>query len=75
VLQAAIIGRGSTIRDYVGGSGLRGTYQGEFRVYGRTGEPCPACATTIAMIRLTGRASHFCPTCQGRGPRRAKSIQ
>jgi formamidopyrimidine-DNA glycosylase len=75
VLHAAIAGRGSTIRDYVGGSGLMGTYQGEFRVYGRTGEPCPTCSATIDMIRLAGRSSHFCPNCQGRGPRRRKSIQ
>jgi formamidopyrimidine-DNA glycosylase len=75
VLHAAIAGRGSTIRDYVGGSGLMGTYQGEFRVYGRTGEPCPICSVFIRMIRLAGRASHFCPNCQGRGPRRRNSIQ
>jgi formamidopyrimidine-DNA glycosylase len=75
VLRAAITGRGSTIRDYVGGSGLMGTYQGAFRVYGRTGKPCPACSTVIHMVRLAGRASHFCPNCQGRGPRRSKSIQ
>jgi formamidopyrimidine-DNA glycosylase len=66
VLHAAIAGRGSTIRDYVGGSGLMGTYQGEFRVYGRTGEPCPTCATSIRMVRLAGRASHYCPRCQPR---------
>jgi formamidopyrimidine-DNA glycosylase len=75
VLQAAINGRGSTIRDYVGGSGLMGTYQGEFRVYGRTAKPCPSCSATIDLIRLAGRASHFCPNCQGRGPQRRKSIQ
>jgi formamidopyrimidine-DNA glycosylase len=75
VLHAAIAGRGSTIRDYVGGSGLMGTYQGEFRVYGRAGEPCPTCATPIRMVRLAGRASHFCPACQKRGPVRRKSIQ
>jgi formamidopyrimidine-DNA glycosylase len=75
VLKKAIAGRGSTIRDYVGGSGLMGTYQGEFRVYGRTGEACTICTTKIEMVRLAGRSSHFCPTCQGRGPRRRKSIQ
>lgn len=64
VLKKAIAGRGSTIRDYVGGSGLRGGYQKEFRVYGRTGEPCRDCAAAIRCIRLAGRASHFCPQCQ-----------
>ena len=62
--RAAIERRGSTIRDYVGGSGLRGGYQDEFRVYGRTGEPCPACATAIEVVRVAGRSSHYCPGCQ-----------
>ena len=64
VLTNAIEGRGSTIKDYVGGSGLMGTYQGEFRAYGRTGEPCVTCGTAIQMERLAGRSSHYCPRCQ-----------
>ncbi|HXD88459.1 MAG TPA: zinc finger domain-containing protein, partial [Urbifossiella sp.] len=64
VLKKAIAGRGSTIRDYVGGSGLRGGYQNEFRVYGRTGEPCGDCSAAIRCMRLAGRASHYCPKCQ-----------
>lgn len=64
VLTRAIEGRGSTIKDYIGGSGLMGTYQGEFRVYGRTGEACLNCSRTIAMMRLAGRSSHFCSACQ-----------
>jgi formamidopyrimidine-DNA glycosylase len=66
VLRRAIERRGSSIRDYVGGSGLRGEYQNEFRVYGRTGEPCPRCGAAIACLRLAGRSSHFCPICQKR---------
>jgi formamidopyrimidine-DNA glycosylase len=67
VLERAIDRRGSTIRDYVGGSGLRGGFQQEFQVYGRTGEPCPRCRTPIARARLAGRSSHFCPLCQKEG--------
>ena len=64
VLCQAIDGRGSTIKDYIGGSGLMGTYQGEFRAYGRTGESCLTCSTPIEMERLAGRSSHYCPRCQ-----------
>jgi formamidopyrimidine-DNA glycosylase len=64
VLGRAIRRRGSSIRDYVGGSGLKGEYQNEFRVYGRTGAPCPRCQTPIAKIRLAGRSTHYCPECQ-----------
>jgi formamidopyrimidine-DNA glycosylase len=64
VLSRAIDRRGSSIRDYVGGSGLRGGYQNEFRVYGRAGEPCPRCRAAIARVRLAGRSTHYCPRCQ-----------
>jgi formamidopyrimidine-DNA glycosylase len=66
VLERAIARRGSTIRNYVGGSGLRGGYQAEFRVYGRTGQPCVRCKTPIDRLRLAGRSTHYCPRCQGR---------
>ena len=39
VLGRAIEGRGSSIRNYVGGTGLQGSYQREFRVYGCNGRP------------------------------------
>lgn len=66
VLTRAIALRGSTIRDYVGGSGLAGGYQDEFRAYGRTGEPCVRCTTPIVRVVLAGRSTHFCPRCQRR---------
>jgi formamidopyrimidine-DNA glycosylase len=74
VLTRAIRARGSTIRDYVGGSGLRGGFQDEFSVYGRTGGPCPACGMAIACARLAGRASHFCPSCQ-KSPRQRRPVR
>jgi formamidopyrimidine-DNA glycosylase len=73
VLTRAIESRGSTIRDYVGGSGLRGGFQNEFAVYGRTDEPCPTCKTAIACARHSGRASHYCPACQKISPQRHKA--
>jgi formamidopyrimidine-DNA glycosylase len=33
-------------------------------VYGRRGESCLRCKTPIAHLRLAGRTSHYCPTCQ-----------
>jgi formamidopyrimidine-DNA glycosylase len=72
VLERAIAARGSTIRDYVGGSGRRGRYQRKLLAYGRAGQPCSNCGLLIQCIRLAGRATHYCPRCQGpkrrRGP-------
>jgi formamidopyrimidine-DNA glycosylase len=67
VLNRAIEQRGSSIRNYVGGSGLRGGYQEEFRVYGRPGQPCARCKTPIERVRLAGRSTHYCPKCQKEG--------
>jgi formamidopyrimidine-DNA glycosylase len=64
VLNRAITRRGSSIRDYIGVSGAKGAYQEEFRVYSRTGEPCPRCRRPITQVRLAGRSTHFCPRCQ-----------
>jgi formamidopyrimidine-DNA glycosylase len=64
VLNRAIRARGSSIRDYVDGSGRRGEYQEEFYVYGRAGEPCRRCKTPVERIRLAGRSTHYCPKCQ-----------
>ena len=64
VLKRAIGRRGSSIRDYVGGNGQAGEMQNEFRVYGRTGEPCLRCGAPIERVRLAGRSTHFCPACQ-----------
>ena len=41
-----------------------GDFQNHFRVYGRTGEPCPVCGTAIERITVGQRGTHFCPRCQ-----------
>jgi formamidopyrimidine-DNA glycosylase len=64
VLRRAIDQRGSSIRDYIGGSETRGRFQNEFSVYGRAGKPCVRCRAIIQRIRLAGRSTHFCPRCQ-----------
>jgi formamidopyrimidine-DNA glycosylase len=35
-----------------------------FRVYGREGEPCQRCGTPIDKIRVAGRGTWYCPSCQ-----------
>jgi len=38
--------------------------QDEFKVYGRAGEPCLRCGTSIEKIRVAGRGTSYCPGCQ-----------
>lgn len=63
-LRAGIERQGSTLRDYATPNGSAGAMQDEFRVYGRDGQPCPRCGTTIAKARVGGRGTWFCPRCQ-----------
>jgi formamidopyrimidine-DNA glycosylase len=64
VLTFAIECRGSSIRNYLDGAGEPGGFQNEFRVYGRTGEPCVTCGTAVVRVPLAGRSTHSCPRCQ-----------
>ena len=41
-----------------------GTFQNQFNVYRRTGQPCRICGTPIVKINVGQRGTHFCPTCQ-----------
>jgi formamidopyrimidine-DNA glycosylase len=41
-----------------------GNFQNHFRVYQRTGEPCPICSTPIERIVVGQRGTHICPKCQ-----------
>ena len=64
ILQKAIDLGGSTLRDFTVASGQTGYFQQTLNVYGRQGEACPHCATTLDNIKLNGRASVYCPSCQ-----------
>jgi formamidopyrimidine-DNA glycosylase len=66
VLCEAIAKGGSTLRDFVDSDGEPGSFQLDYRVYGREGLPCRVCGTPIRAIRLGQRASFHCPRCQAR---------
>src|SRR6266699_615436 len=64
VLREAISLGGSSISDYVDADGEEGFFQLEHRVYGREGEQCLVCRTTVKRVVLVGRSSHYCSRCQ-----------
>jgi formamidopyrimidine-DNA glycosylase len=64
VLEKSIGVGGTTFSDFRDVQGLNGNYGGQAWVYGREGEPCLVCGTALDRMRLAGRSSHFCPTCQ-----------
>ena len=64
VLREAMGHRGSSFSDYVDAEGRVGEHQLHVKVYRRSGEPCYVCGAAIERIKLGGRSSHFCPSCQ-----------
>ncbi|SHI94678.1 DNA-formamidopyrimidine glycosylase [Desulfofundulus thermosubterraneus] len=64
VLEEGIASRGTSVRNYVDGTGQAGTFQEKLRVYGKSGRPCMRCGKTIERLRLGGRSTYFCPGCQ-----------
>lgn len=64
VLQQAIALGGSSIADFLNSEGRPGNYQRRHRAYGREGQHCYRCGTTIGRMIVAGRSSCFCPKCQ-----------
>jgi formamidopyrimidine-DNA glycosylase len=66
VLRDAIRAGGSTLRDYKRADGSSGSFQKEFGVYGREGEPCsrPGCRGIVRRKTQGGRSTFWCPVCQ-----------
>lgn len=63
-LAEAIEQGGSTIRSYVNSQGQIGMFQQQLYVYARAGEICKECNTHIDKIKVAGRGTHICPSCQ-----------
>jgi formamidopyrimidine-DNA glycosylase len=70
-LRAGIDARGATIDDYRDVDGVSGSFQDQFLVHRRAGEPCPRCGTEIVKLVVGGRGTYVCETCQSRPRRRS----
>jgi formamidopyrimidine-DNA glycosylase len=68
VLAEGIAHGGTTLRDYRDGEGASGSHQQHLDCYGRAGEPCNRCGTTLERSVVAARGTTTCPSCQ---PRRA----
>ena len=64
VMNLSIEKGGSTNRNYVNAEGKKGSYMDFARVFRREGLECPRCGDEIIKIRVAGRGTHICPTCQ-----------
>ncbi len=64
VIEKAIDLGGTTVRSYTASLGVTGRFQNELNVHTKAGELCPNCHTVIEKIRVGGRGTYYCPTCQ-----------
>lgn len=55
---------GTSLRDFTVGDGTPGYFGQELKVYGRRGEPCPACGRPLTGAVLGQRATVWCSRCQ-----------
>ncbi len=73
-LQAGIAAEGASIDDYRHYNGESGGMQDEFLVHLREDEPCPDCGRPIVKLRVAGRGTYLCRSCQPapRNPTKAR---
>ena len=64
VISDGIRDGGTTFRHYRNGNGEKGSHQDNLFAYARDGKPCRVCGTIMEKIRVGGRGTHFCPSCQ-----------
>jgi len=65
-LSEAIKHRGSSLADeqYRDLFGETGDFQGQHQVYDREGQSCRRCRNSIVRLKVAGRSSFMCETCQ-----------
>lgn len=64
VLSNAIKAGGTTLKDFTQADGQPGYFAQSLSVYGRQGENCLSCNTTLKGIRQGQRSTCYCPQCQ-----------
>lgn len=64
ILTRAVELGGTTIRTYENTLGIDGLFQNELYVHTLENEPCRICETPIRRIKIGGRSTYYCKSCQ-----------
>ncbi len=64
VMNKSISVGGTTFQHFKDTDGSKGNYTNYLKVFGKQKTPCPRCKTEIKKMRVAGRGTHFCPSCQ-----------
>jgi formamidopyrimidine-DNA glycosylase len=70
IMALAIRNLGTTFDSYSGVNGESGRFTRYLKVYNQNGNRCCKCGNIIVKIKVGGRGTHFCPTCQKDSRRR-----
>ena len=65
-LEAGLEAKGATIDDFRDPYGVSGTFQDQFLIHLREGEPCTNCGSPMRKLRAAGRGTYVCERCQPR---------
>src|SRR5919198_4915335 len=72
-LTAGLAAGGATIDDFRHADGVMGSFQDEFLVHRRRGEPCTECGGEVVKFVAAGRGTYACEICQPRPRRRPRA--
>lgn len=64
ILKSAIVAGGCTLKDFESANQQPGYFQTDLAVYGRKNLHCYRCVTPLMHIRISGRSTVYCPSCQ-----------
>ena len=64
ILKEAIKCGGTTIKSYESSKGVHGRFQSNLLVHSKEGKNCKVCNNLIIKIKVNGRGTYYCPSCQ-----------
>jgi formamidopyrimidine-DNA glycosylase len=64
ILKKAIRAGGTTLKDFYSATGKPGYFDQKLLVYGREGQSCVNCHTTLCKILVANRSTVYCTRCQ-----------
>ncbi len=64
ILTASIANNGTTIHTFKFNKWSTGDYQKYLKVHLQKSKPCPQCKSLINKIKVNGRGTYYCPSCQ-----------
>ena len=66
IMEASMKHKGTTVFSYKFEQDHSGEFQKFLKAHTKEGEKCPKCGTKIVKIKVNGRGTYYCPSCQSK---------